>query len=63
MSKAWSWVLSIAIALVILSFIAYGRSTRQSYWIARRAATQPGIVNQAPSEMMREWRLHHWFER
>lgn len=58
-----SWVIAFLVGLVIFAFLVVGKSNRQSYWIARRAATQPGIVNQAPSEMMREWRLHHWFER
>jgi hypothetical protein len=63
MSKTSSWILSIFIALVILGFIAYGRSTRQSYWVARRALNRPAIVILAPSEQVLQWRLHYWFER
>ncbi len=63
MSKAWAWVLSILIGLIILSFIAYGQSTRQSYWVARKALNQPVIVVVAPSDQVLEWRLHHWFKR
>jgi hypothetical protein len=63
MNKVWSWVLSAAIVLIILSFLTSGRSNRQNYWVARGAMSPQVVVVQAPSDLVQQRHLHHWFER
>jgi hypothetical protein len=52
MSKTWSWILGILVALVILSFIAVGRSDLQSYWVARGTVPRPIQVTHAENITM-----------
>ncbi len=40
MSKAWSWVAGIFIALCILGLMAAGRAERRSYWVSHGAVMQ-----------------------
>jgi hypothetical protein len=63
MNKTWSWIFSIAIALVIIALLVYGKSNRQDYWLARRAVNPQVVIVQAPGDQVTLWRLHHWYER
>jgi hypothetical protein len=40
MSNTWRWILGIAAGLLLIGWLAYGRSERQAYRIARGAVEQ-----------------------
>lgn len=63
MKNLWVWVIGIAFGLLLLLLVAYGQSTRESYWVARKAADRPAIILLVPSDQVSEWRLHHFYER
>jgi hypothetical protein len=62
MKKVWPWVFGILIGLVIGALLIYGRSDRQSYWIARGPNDRVVIVHQV-NDNVQEWHLHHYYER
>jgi Na+/proline symporter len=63
MKNLWIWVIGIAFGLLLLLLVAYGQSTREDYWIARKAADRPAVIVLVPSDQVLEWRLRHYYER
>ena len=63
MKNVWPWIFGIAVGLICLTMLTYGRSTRQSYWVARKAMDQPVVIVLVPSELASELRLHHYYQR
>jgi hypothetical protein len=63
MNKVWPWIFGIAFGLIIIAMIGFGRSDRESYWVARKAIDQPVVILVVPSDQALEWRLHHYYQR
>lgn len=40
MKKAWPWIIGIVVGLILVGWLAFGRSDRQAYRIARGAVDQ-----------------------
>ena len=63
MRKFWTLFYGIAFSVAVITLLAIGRSDRQSYWIARKAADRPAVIVQVPGEQVLLWRLHHYYRR
>jgi len=63
MKEIWPWIFGIALGLIIIAMLGFGRSDRMSYWVARKAIDRPVVILVVPSEQAAEWRLHHYYWR
>jgi uncharacterized protein YicC (UPF0701 family) len=46
MKKAWPWIIGIVVGLILVGWLAFGRSDRQAYRIARGAVDQRVEISQ-----------------
>ena len=46
MKKAWPWIIGIVVGLILVGWLAFGRSDRQAYRVARGAVNQRVEISQ-----------------
>ena len=63
MNKVWPVVFGVAISLILVALLAFGASTRESYWVARGPLTTHVVIVQPASDTVVLYRMHHYFER